>query len=291
MVNHFKSKGSLTGALEDEDQGDGQGRNNATRKLASEALADWLETDPTGSDDPDFLILGDLNAYALEDPVQVLLDEGFTNLEAAFNGLEAASFRFSGQIGTLDYALANQPLLDQVTGATAWQINSDELFVYDYNINSTFFPSILRPQDQGLFDPDSPEKNSDHDPIIIGLNLSSEPDFNLVEGTAGNDRLIGTAAADLIVGLGGAYDRLTGGAGGDIFRFSESSNGLRDRDVVTDFTVGEDLLDLDGAEVLMARTLIGGLLLTLDGGDGDSVYLLGVPGTTAVEDLFGASMV
>lgn len=30
---------------------------------------DWLATDPTGSGDPDVLIMGDLNSYALEDPM------------------------------------------------------------------------------------------------------------------------------------------------------------------------------------------------------------------------------
>ena len=36
-------------------------------RAAAEALVDWLATDPTGSGDPDFLIMGDLNSYAQED--------------------------------------------------------------------------------------------------------------------------------------------------------------------------------------------------------------------------------
>ena len=35
-------------------------------------LVDWLATDPTGSGDPDFLIMGDLNSYAQEDPIDAI---------------------------------------------------------------------------------------------------------------------------------------------------------------------------------------------------------------------------
>ncbi|MGB3513812.1 MAG: hypothetical protein WBA93_32315 [Microcoleaceae cyanobacterium] len=39
-----------------------------------------MKTDPTGSADGDFLIIGDLNAYAQEDPVTFLEAEGYTDL-------------------------------------------------------------------------------------------------------------------------------------------------------------------------------------------------------------------
>ena len=42
----------------------GQLQPDAT--AAAQALVDWLATDPTGSGDPDFLIIGDLNSYAME---------------------------------------------------------------------------------------------------------------------------------------------------------------------------------------------------------------------------------
>jgi uncharacterized protein len=69
VVNHLKSKGSDCNDVGDPDMGDGQGNCNGTRTLAAEALVDWLATDPTGSGDPDFLIIGDLNSYAMEDPI------------------------------------------------------------------------------------------------------------------------------------------------------------------------------------------------------------------------------
>ena len=65
-VNHLKSKGSDCADVGDPDLGDGQGNCSQTRRAAAEALVDWLATDPTGSGDPDFLIMGDLNSYAME---------------------------------------------------------------------------------------------------------------------------------------------------------------------------------------------------------------------------------
>ena len=71
-VNHLKSKGSACDGVGDPDAGDGQGNCNLTRTAAAQALVDWLATDPTGSGDTDFLILGDLNSYAKEDPIDAI---------------------------------------------------------------------------------------------------------------------------------------------------------------------------------------------------------------------------
>lgn len=65
-VNHLKSKGSACDDVGDPDTGDGAGNCNLTRKAAAEALVDWLAGDPTGSEDEDFLIIGDLNSYDKE---------------------------------------------------------------------------------------------------------------------------------------------------------------------------------------------------------------------------------
>ncbi|MFN2227807.1 MAG: ExeM/NucH family extracellular endonuclease, partial [Anaerolineae bacterium] len=78
-VNHLKSKGSDCNAIGDPDLGDGAGNCNLTRTAAAIALVNWLAGDPTGSGDGDFLIIGDLNSYDKEDPIDALLAGGYTD--------------------------------------------------------------------------------------------------------------------------------------------------------------------------------------------------------------------
>jgi uncharacterized protein len=165
VVNHFKSKGQSginDPADPNFDQGDGQGFWNAVRTDAANQLAAWIATDPTGSGDPDYLLLGDLNAYAKEDPVQALIGAGYVDLIDAFIGQENAySYVFDGQRGVLDHALATGSLADQVTGVAEWHINADEPGLLSY---STQF------NDPGFYN-DDPFASSDHDPVVVGLNL------------------------------------------------------------------------------------------------------------------------
>ncbi|WP_124327689.1 ExeM/NucH family extracellular endonuclease [Desulfonema ishimotonii] len=166
VVNHLKSKGCTGATDENADQGDGQGCWNVARTAAARALVSWLATDPTGSGDPDVLIIGDMNAYAQEDPVSVFKDADYTDLVRQFIGTGAYSYGFDGQWGCLDHALASSTLASQVAGVAEWHINADEPSVLDYN---TEYKSAG--QQTGLYDSDS-YRSSDHDPVIIGLNLS-----------------------------------------------------------------------------------------------------------------------
>ena len=170
-VNHLKSKGSACDG--DPDVGDGQGNCNGTRELAAQALVDWLASDPTGSGDRDYLILGDLNSYAMEDPIDAVkagaddtlgTSDDYTNLIAKYQGTYARSYVFDGQAGYLDHALASATLEGQVTGAADWHINSDEPDVVDYD--TSFKPTAQ----ENLYEA-NPYRASDHDPVVVGLNL------------------------------------------------------------------------------------------------------------------------
>ncbi|MBA2315661.1 MAG: ExeM/NucH family extracellular endonuclease [Chloroflexi bacterium] len=163
VVNHLKSKGSPCPG--DPDTGDGSGNCNVTRTQAAEALVDWIATDPTDSGDRDVLVIGDLNSYAREAPIDVFIREGYTNLVEQFLGDEAYSFVFDGSSGYLDHALASPTLAAQVAGVTEWHINADEPAVLDYNLE---FKSDR--QDVVLYAPDQ-YRSSDHDPLIVGLDL------------------------------------------------------------------------------------------------------------------------
>lgn len=172
VVNHLKSKGSDCNDVGDPDLGDGQGNCSQTRRAAAEALVDWLATDPTGSGDADFLIVGDLNSYAKEDAITAVkagaddiadTNDDYTNLIAHYQGAYAYSYTFDGQAGYLDHALASASLMPQITGAADWHINSDEPDVLDYD--TSFKP----PAQDALYEVNA-YRTSDHDPVVIGLN-------------------------------------------------------------------------------------------------------------------------
>jgi uncharacterized protein len=168
VVNHLKSKGSGCGP--GDDATDGSGNCDGTRTLAAAALVDWLATDPTGSGDPDFAVIGDLNSYTFERPITTLEEGGFTNLVRQFGSLEAYSYVFNGESGYLDHALATSALAADVTGVTEWHINPDEPIVLDYNVE---FKSAG--QVDSYYAPD-PYRASDHDPVIVGVQLDATYD-------------------------------------------------------------------------------------------------------------------
>ena len=218
MVNHFKSKGG-SGEGEDADQNDGQGAFNATRKDQARAVADFVEQLQAETGDNDVLVLGDLNAYTQEDPIDLLRSEGLVDeLNRAVEN--PYTFVFFGEAGALDYALATPGLSDQITGAAAWHINVDEPRALDYNDDILDNPDDrfedINP-DPTLYEPD-PFRSSDHDPVIVGLDLFA----NIIEGTPEADRLVGLETDDKIFGRGG-NDTVAGGLGDDEL-FGEAGN-------------------------------------------------------------------
>ncbi|WP_374968806.1 ExeM/NucH family extracellular endonuclease [Terrabacter sp. BE26] len=164
VADHLKSKGS---ACDAPDAGDGQGNCNAVRVRSAKLLASWLASDPTGTGDPDVLILGDLNSYAKEDPITTLESSGFANLIEQRNGREAYSYAFDGQWGYLDHALGSASISSQVTGVGDWHVNADEPSILDYN---TEFKTPA--QVASLYAPDQ-FRISDHDPVVVGLDLTN----------------------------------------------------------------------------------------------------------------------
>ena len=168
-VNHLKSKGSscvdnIAPVPSDPDLGDGQGNCNLTRTTAAEELVAWLATDPTGIQDADVLLVGDYNSYAMEDPITVIKNAGYTNLIQSLIGPDAYSYVFDGQWGYLDHGFGSATVVSQVTGIGEYHINADEPSVLDYNTDFKT-PNLIA----SLFAPDQ-FRVSDHDPVIIGLD-------------------------------------------------------------------------------------------------------------------------
>lgn len=276
-VNHLKSKGSLSGLADDEDQLDGQGNNNATRTEAASILAAWLASDPTGQNTDNTLILGDLNAYAKEDPLSVLADAGYTDLAAQALGDEAYSYVFDGQVGTLDYALANDALAASVVGVSEWHVNADEADAFDYNLDFGRDPS--------LFDADTAARNSDHDPVIVSFEF--EPVYNLIAGTDRRDVLTGTEGRDQI-DAGGKNDVVYAGEGDDLVHGGAGNDKLfggADDDFIFGDAGNDHLFGGDGDD-----EITGGLGNDkMIGGAGADVFVfsaadLSARGTDAIRD-------
>jgi len=169
VVNHLKSKGSECGAGDDDRW---QGNCNLTRTAAAEYMIDWLADDPTQTGDPDILIIGDLNAYAGEDPIDVLRAAGYEDLQGGVSS-PSYSYVFDGRIGYLDYALASESLAPQVVDIAEWHINADEVPVFDYNdteLDQGERAFEQEPDGNTLYEA-NPFRASDHDPVIVGLEL------------------------------------------------------------------------------------------------------------------------
>jgi hypothetical protein len=94
--------------------------------------------------------------------MQALYTDGYTDLGSEYDPSEA-TYSYNGLEGSLDHVLANKAALGMVTGADVWQINAQEAvaFVYSrYNYNI-----------RDLFDSSNPFAASDHDPVVVGLDV------------------------------------------------------------------------------------------------------------------------
>jgi predicted extracellular nuclease len=172
VANHWKSKGSDGAPLYPGDAEDtsspaaDQGAFNETRVHQAEDASAFAASRAAAIGTGRIFMVGDFNAYTHEDPIETLYAAGYTDLGSRFDPSEQ-TYSFDGLEGSLDHVLANPAALTLVTGADVWQINAQEAVAYAYsryNYNATL-----------LFDGSDPFAASDHDPVVVGLNLPSTP--------------------------------------------------------------------------------------------------------------------
>ncbi len=135
-ANHFKAKSG------GEDQGESIRLTNVS-KLVDALKYYW-------TDDPDVLIVGDLNSYTGEQPIVNLEAAGYAEQLTRFDE-NAYTYIYAGKSGILDHVMANSTMAQQITGAYAYNINNASYtgnYLYNY---------------------------SDHDPVVVGLKLKTEP--------------------------------------------------------------------------------------------------------------------
>ena len=130
-MNHFKAKDNSA------DAGEGTRLQNANTLIAKLRNI---------TSDPDILVMGDLNAYMDEEPIELLENAGFEEQLVRYDP-QAYTYIYRGSRGILDHCMANSTMAEQVTGAYAYHINTAGGYSYKY---------------------------SDHDAVLVGLNLGMQ---------------------------------------------------------------------------------------------------------------------
>jgi predicted extracellular nuclease/2',3'-cyclic-nucleotide 2'-phosphodiesterase (5'-nucleotidase family) len=182
VVNHLKSKGGPTAPAtvngDNVDAGDGAGFYNGDRKRQAAALVDFAQQVSSNKNIGPVFFTGDFNAYAKEDPVQVIEAAGYTSIESSDG---ETTYSFGGLAGSLDHVFANTEALAMVTGEDVWSINANESVYYEYsryNANATDLYAV------------NPYRSSDHNPEIIGIDVGDnipDPVVDTVQILATND--------------------------------------------------------------------------------------------------------
>ncbi len=188
IPNHLKSKGSCPadakGVIDPKDvnadQGDGQGCWNPVRVTAVQQLMQWIAKNPTNVQKPNVLLVGDMNSYAKEDPILALEKANYKvllNDEKIGQGKAAYSYVYgvasdpngNGGAGNIDHAIADSDLYASVKRTFAWHINSDEPTALDYN------EEYKTDEQKSAFYSDDAYRSSDHDPVIVDMDLNDTP--------------------------------------------------------------------------------------------------------------------
>jgi predicted extracellular nuclease len=167
VANHWKSKGTGTPLYPGDEENTSspavdQGGYNATRVQEAKDTMAFANQVAASLGTQRIFLLGDLNSYTHEDPLETLYAAGYTDLGSTFDPNEQ-TYSYNGLEGSLDHVLANAEALKMVTGADVWQINAQEAVAYNYsryNYNATL-----------LFSGGDPFAASDHDPVVVGLSL------------------------------------------------------------------------------------------------------------------------
>jgi len=135
----------------------------------------FFEMFSTGFSTNRVIVLGDMNAYSSEEPIEAWYSTQFGQYYDALNKQAAEpwpySYLFDGQFGSLDHAFVPVNSVEDmsIAGAAIWNINSDELDIHDYNTDYG--------RNKDIFDADEPYRFSDHDPILLSIKFETTSSF------------------------------------------------------------------------------------------------------------------
>ncbi|MBE3665384.1 hypothetical protein BOO35_09780 [Vibrio navarrensis] len=210
-VNHLKSKGSACwedyqnvdskNAIIDADK---QGNCEHFRVAGAVQLGEQLEKRYPKNDR---IIMGDLNAYAKEDPMLVLTSNptgkpllaardtwignqpqfgsNGAEIKRSFGYVHAVhmmdekhgrqpswSYSYNDEVGSLDHMLVSPSLTSRVVDAIDWNINSSEMPLFDYQKRyAGANPGKFHKTDDEYSNPSvTAYRSSDHDPVLMALS-------------------------------------------------------------------------------------------------------------------------
>lgn len=232
VVNHLRSKlGDGTGL--NADILDGQSAFNQVRVDGSQEILTWALGDPTNSNDPDIVMLGDFNAYEQEDPIRLMETAGFANLVPA-----GQSKDYNGFLGDLDHIFASPSMAKQFLGGAKWNINSVEsLSCFEYPA-ADLLPGTAD-------DPIGDEfRCSDHDPVIAGFTLGFTR--SMINGVVASRTGLPLVNVRLVLTGATPAQNLTLADGHFAFTNLDAGN----------YTLTPESLDVNAAEGISTRDLI-----------------------------------
>jgi hypothetical protein len=212
IANHFNSKGGDQPLF-----GPNQPpllASEAQRLQQAEIVGDFVAGLLAADSRAKAIVAGDLNDFEFSPPLSLLESVGLTTLIETLPPGERYSYNFQGNAQTLDHILASPNLRGKLEGFDVVHMNSE------------FADQV-----------------SDHDPAVAAFQIFQP---KALAGSAGRNTLAGGPGDDTLTGLGGR-DVLVGGPGADRFVYTSV---LDFGDLIPDFSVGEDLLDVDA---LLAR--------------------------------------
>ncbi|MGN0226577.1 MAG: hypothetical protein ACI4AI_00735 [Paludibacteraceae bacterium] len=182
-LNHFYAKISKT---------DADREDNMTKLIAKLPSAT--------ANDPDVLVLGDLNAYEGETALQKLCPgQGYVDLLQKYDP-NGYSHAYNITTGFLDHAYCSPSMESQVTKAVSYHLNSDTpKSLYGYSSTGGTVE-----QRESMY------RYADHDPILVGLKLGNTP--TSIENAAANDEQVRKEIrhGQLIIIRGGEAFTVTG---------------------------------------------------------------------------------
>ena len=148
--------------------------------------------------------------------------------------------------------------------------NNDFLIIDGTDIDDVGDENTLRVDASGLTSDGNDNtvrlRGGDFDDVLIGGDNA-----DTIEGNAGDDTLTGNGGDDIITG-GLGDDILTGGGGGDTFVYNavgDSGIGSGNRDIITDFEIDVDTIDLVGLSLAGTPVFIGFAQFSADAANGE----------------------